>query len=211
MLARSAHARNRTNRIRATPIIRLYFTPGDSRRCRAAPLLHVCTARKTSGGPALAGRVTARVRRTRGPRLSTPRERCSFHAAPGAVSAGTVTDIPLRPEHAAGRDLRLVAQCVQPRVLPRHRDRWHHPRRRHHLDTRALLRARDDRFGSGRPRGAAGRGIAARVPCFTGRRSRTRPVHSRRRKPPPAVGSNDNTRATKMRVVPAKFAGGSWL
>ena len=43
--------------------------------------------------------------------------------------------------------------------------------RRHHLDPRALLRARDDRFGSGRPRGPGGLGIPARGPCLTGGRA----------------------------------------
>ena len=67
-----------------------------------------------------------------------------------------------------GRDLRPVAQCVQPRFLPRHRDRGHHPRRRYHLDPRARLRACDDRFGGGRPHRTGGRGIPAHGPCFTG-------------------------------------------
>ena len=72
---------------------------------------------------------------------------------------------------AAGRDLRPVAQRVQPRLLPRHRDRRHHPGRGHHLDPGALLRARDDRFGSGRPGRPGGLGIPARGPCPAGRRA----------------------------------------
>ena len=74
---------------------------------------------------------------------------------------------------AAGRDLRPVAQRVQPRLLPRHRDRRHHPGRGHHLDTRALLRARDDRLGRGRPGRPGGLGIPARGPCPAGRRAAT--------------------------------------
>ena len=100
---------------------------------------------------------------------------------------------------AAGRDLRPVAQCVQPRLLPRHRDRGHHPGRRHHLDPGALLRARDDRFGSGRPRRAGGLGIPARGPYLTGRRAGTaaEPAPATRDDVSlPPAGSNDATAGT---------------
>ena len=49
-----------------------------------------------------------------------------------------------------------VPQRLQPRVLARHRDRRHHPRRRAHL---ACLRARDGRAGRVRRRGAGGRRV----------------------------------------------------
>ncbi len=66
------------------------------------------------------------------------------------------------PEDAAGRDLGAVAQRVQPRLVPRRRDRRHDPRRRSHVGPRPLLRARDGRPGGDRPRRAGGRGVPAR-------------------------------------------------
>jgi hypothetical protein len=42
-----------------------------------------------------------------------------------------------------------------------------------HLDTGALLRAHDDRLGSGRPHKTGGRSIPARGPCRAGRRAAT--------------------------------------
>ncbi len=101
MLARSAHAKNRTNRIIATPIIRLYFTPGDSRRRRAAPLLHVPHVRPL-GGPALAGAGYGSRQTHPGPGTQYAQRTMLIPRGARAVSAGTVTDIPLRPEHAAG-------------------------------------------------------------------------------------------------------------
>ena len=66
---------------------------------------------------------------------------------------------------AAGRDLGAVAQRVQPRLVPRHRDRRHHPRRRAHLDAGTLVRARDGRSGGDRRRRAGGRGEASLEAC----------------------------------------------
>ena len=57
---------------------------------------------------------------------------------------------------AAGRDLGPVPQRLQPRVLARHRDRRHHPRRRPH---EPCLRARDGRPGRDRRRGTGGRRV----------------------------------------------------
>ena len=57
---------------------------------------------------------------------------------------------------AAGGDLGPVPQRLQPRVLPRHRDRRHHPGRRPH-DPR--LWARDGRPGRDRRSGAGGRRV----------------------------------------------------
>jgi cyanate permease len=70
---------------------------------------------------------------------------------------------------AAGRDLGSLAQRLQPRLVPWHRDRRHHPGRRHHGHASACLRARDDRSGRGRRGRAPGRGVPASDPC-SGRR-----------------------------------------
>ena len=61
------------------------------------------------------------------------------------------------------------------------------------------IRARDDRFGSGRPGRAGGRGIPARSPCLTGRRAATaaEPAPASRDDVSlPPAGSNDTTANT---------------
>ena len=58
-------------------------------------------------------------------------------------------------EDAAGRDLRPVPQRVEPRLLARHRDRRHHPRRRPH---RERVRRGDGDAGRHRPDRARRRG-----------------------------------------------------
>ena len=49
---------------------------------------------------------------------------------------------------AARRDLGPVPERVQPRLVPRHRDRRHDPRRRHRRHTGALVRPRPGRPGA---------------------------------------------------------------
>ena len=59
---------------------------------------------------------------------------------------------------SAGRDLRALAQRVQPGFDPRRGDRRHHPRGRHHLDAQPLVRAGADharRHRPPRPRGGS--------------------------------------------------------
>ena len=54
------------------------------------------------------------------------------------------------PRRSTGRDLGTLAKCVQPRLLPRRRDRRHHPRRRHRQHPRPGIRLGDDHPRSGR-------------------------------------------------------------
>jgi MFS family permease len=120
------------------------------------------------------GRLRRHDRRHRGPahpgewfperlglRAWTPpdRTRNRHHADP----VGQRRAVELR-QGAAGRDLGPVAQCLQSRLLPRHRDRRHHPRRRPRLVTRTLLRAGAGHPGGDRPHRAGGLGLPARGP-----------------------------------------------
>jgi Major Facilitator Superfamily len=88
-------------------------------------------------------------------------------------------------------DLGAVAQRLQPGLVAGHRDRRHHPGRRHHQDARALLRARNDRAGRRGPGRARGLAPAAPDPgtgqCRCVQAMTSGPMEELTRPPDPVV------------------------